>query len=113
MTKLPAYDAVNHKYIDPSGSYQEYKIWRKGEGYKVWLRKQWRIQNGRCAYCRISLHGKRHVVEHIIPQHTQGKYVNQGKNLVLSCSDCNKRKGGKILKKSNRSKIKQYEGVRL
>lgn len=46
MQKLPTYDAYNHKYIDPNGSYEEYKIWRKSDGYKVWLRKQWRIQAG-------------------------------------------------------------------
>ena len=45
MQKLQTYDAYNHKYIDPNGSYEEYKIWRKSDGYKVWLRKQWRIQD--------------------------------------------------------------------
>lgn len=92
-TILPAFDAVRGRYIESNGSYREYKLWRSSEGYKRWLRMQWRKQNGCCHYCGGSLRGRRHNVEHVQPQNTKTRDINTARNLVLSCPDCNKDKG--------------------
>lgn len=98
VTKLPAYDGIKERYYN-SGSYVEYKKWRKSKGYLLWRRRQWARQSGQCYYCRISLRKVRVNVEHISPQRTKTRLVNDAKNLVLSCSDCNKAKGSKVLSK--------------
>lgn len=92
-TKLPAFNAVRGKYMESNGSYREYKLWRSSDAYKLWLRKQWRKQNGCCFYCGRSLKGRKHNVEHMKPQNTKLRDVNAASNLVLSCPDCNKDKG--------------------
>lgn len=106
IIKLPLFDAVKGSYVDNTGSYKEYQLWRKSESYKLWLKKQWKRQDGKCAYCRCELRGIRHNVDHILPQILKTRNINSSKNLVLSCPQCNKRKGSTILKKSKRPTFK-------
>jgi|GEM_PF-6711315 len=104
-TKLPPYDAVRLKHVDSDGSYKEYKLWRKSQEYIIWRNKQWKKQDGRCAYCRMSLIGKKTCVEHVLPQWLKTRNINSGKNLVLACVECNKKKGSKILRKNRRPRF--------
>ena len=47
-------------------------------------------QNGKCAFCRVSIRCKRHV-DHIMPLALGGS--NDRRNLQLLCAPCNQRKG--------------------
>ena len=105
VIKLPPYDAVKLKYVEKNGSYKEYQLWRKSTAYKLWLKRQWAKQDGKCRYCHISLKGIKHVVEHMLPQRTKSRYVNQSNNLVLSCTQCNKKKGSVIYNRKKRRRI--------
>lgn len=51
-----------------------------------------RLQNNRCAYCRIKLRGKYHV-DHIVPLSAGGS--NDRSNLQALCVPCNLSKGAK------------------
>jgi 5-methylcytosine-specific restriction endonuclease McrA len=48
-------------------------------------------------YCRTSLKGKRHNVEHVRARSRGGRTVPE--NLVLSCSGCNRIKGSRPVSK--------------
>lgn len=99
--KLPPYDAINGKYFTKEDHYKSYKIWRKSVGYNLWLKKQWKLQDGKCFYCKVSLREKIHNVEHIIPQSWWGE--TNAKNIVLSCQPCNKQKGSNLPAKKFRN----------
>ena len=61
--------------------------------YKKWRAEQWKCQNGRCAWCydKIELYSDKTVADHINPLYNTGD--NDFNNLVLSCWECNKKKG--------------------
>jgi len=100
--KLPPADCVTGKSYN---NYAEYKLWRKSNGYKLWLKKQWNKQKGKCAYCKCDLRYVNQNVEHVMPQWLNTRFINSARNLVLSCQQCNKNKGGKIIGKKKRPKF--------
>lgn len=93
---LGSYNAI-HGVQKRYDVYHDYKKWRASEGYKLWLKKQWQKQDGCCYYCKESLKGKQHNVEHVLAISKYG--TNSAKNLVLSCQPCNKAKGSKRVKR--------------
>ena len=92
------------------GHYKAYILWRKSQGYKLWLKKQWKLQNGCCYYCHNSLIGMRHNVEHVIPQSRWG--LTNNKNMVLSCPQCNKNKGSSMPSKKTIKIAKVFNGYK-
>lgn len=76
--------------------HKEYWILRnKSSDFKIWFKRQYAKQDARCFYCSTKFVGKRINVEHIKPRSKGGD--NRSQNLVLSCADCNRNKGNKIL----------------
>lgn len=65
---------------------------KKTKAFKEWKQKQLLIQEGKCAYCGISLSFRDIVthVDHVQPLYFEG--TNNFDNLVLSCRRCNLRK---------------------
>jgi len=104
ITRLPPANGLTGRYMTKQGHYDAYRAWRYGAGYKIWRDKQWQIQKGRCYYCKVSLRGRKTNVEHVVAQSRGGLTVR--KNLVLSCPDCNKRKGSS---EASAQLIKQVE----
>lgn len=51
-----------------------------------------KLQRGKCAYCRVRLNKKRHV-DHVIPLASGGS--NDRTNLQILCAQCNLKKGAK------------------
>lgn len=97
MTKVqvlsPA-SGIAGRYATIDGHYKAYRSWRRSDGYKAWLKRQWSAQKGRCFYCKTSLKGRRHNVEHVTPQSRWG--ATSRKNMVLACPGCNKAKGNSM-----------------
>jgi 5-methylcytosine-specific restriction endonuclease McrA len=58
------------------------------------IRNTYDEQEGRCAYCGITLHGEFHL-DHVEPLVRGGS--NDPDNLACACSDCNLSKGDKLL----------------
>lgn len=58
------------------------------------LRLLYELQEERCAYCGITLHGEYHV-DHMMPVSRGGS--NWPDNLAVSCEECNLSKGAKTL----------------
>jgi 5-methylcytosine-specific restriction endonuclease McrA len=89
--------------------------WKKTEDYIKWRKKQFLKQGGLCWYCEDFMPYIRINVEHIIPR--SGGGTNQKSNLVLSCSNCNKRKGSKLLDEQQiimyRQRSKKHRGTYL
>lgn len=65
---------------------------KRSNGFKHWKIQQLKIQEGKCAYCRILLNSSNIVthIDHVQPLYYEGK--NDFNNLVLSCRRCNLRK---------------------
>lgn len=105
--KLPPASGITNKSVN---QYAEYKIWRKSPGYKKWLSRQWAKQDAKCFYCKCSLKGRQHNVEHIVPQRINSSSTNKARNLVLSCPPCNKSKGGKVFSNAKNLKLKAING---
>lgn len=83
----------------------DYARWRKSADYQKWRRLQYRKQSGLCYYCDVPLSGKKENVEHIMPRSKGG--TNNWRNLVLSCWECNKSKGGKPLSRLETMRLEQ------
>ena len=81
---------------------KELNRWKKTDDYKKWRKRQFAAQNAECYYCRKSLIGVKTNIEHITPKSRGG--TNKLNNLVLSCWECNKIKGTKILSRKERKK---------
>jgi hypothetical protein len=58
------------------------------------IQRLYELQEERCAYCGITLHGEYHA-DHMMPVSRGGS--NWPDNLALTCSDCNLSKGAKTL----------------
>lgn len=99
ITLQPA-DVFKYPYIGYAPkSNQLYKDLRLNKEQWLKLRsKMLKRQNFKCAYCEISLKNRRMNIEHIIPIKRGGS--NFATNLVAACSDCNKKKGNRLLKKT-------------
>jgi 5-methylcytosine-specific restriction endonuclease McrA len=86
-------------YHDPYGEKFEAKKKRREfnnlkntNSFQLWRDRQFKIQNGRCAWCKVDLN-KRYIIthiDHITPLRFDGK--NEYNNFVLSCRRCNQRK---------------------
>lgn len=99
VIKLPPYDCVKGRSLNV---HAEYATLRKTSGMKLWIKKRYAKQSGRCFYCHELLKGKRLNVEHVTPRSRGGS--NDSKNLVLACSSCNKAKGSSVI---NPDSVKQ------
>lgn len=62
------------------------------------VKKMYELQEGKCAYCMVSLNLTYHV-EHIIPLCVGG--TNRESNLCLSCPECNLMAGTKVFNDFN------------
>jgi 5-methylcytosine-specific restriction endonuclease McrA len=78
--------------------------WQKTEEFTKWRRRQFLKQGGTCYYCDEPLIGSRQNIEHITPKSKGG--TNSRKNLVITCSRCNKDKGTSLLTKNQRDALK-------
>ncbi|MGB1253977.1 MAG: HNH endonuclease [Candidatus Promineifilaceae bacterium] len=56
-----------------------------------------RRDNNKCQYCGRAHSGM--TIDHIVPKHMGGEH--SWLNLVAACPDCNRRKGGTILERTN------------
>lgn len=63
-----------------------------------------------CIYCDCSLIGLRANIEHMTPVKFGG--TNNSNNLVMSCSNCNKKKGNRMLSK-HKKKMYQHKAAAL
>jgi len=102
--KVAAPKKKGKKYINSNTTWAEYQALRKTDKFWVWWKRQYARQHALCYYCSISLKVVRVNVEHIVPMSRGG--TNNKKNMVLSCSKCNKDKGSKMLKKTLRKKLR-------
>lgn len=89
---------------------REYLKWRKTEDFSRWKKKQFLKQGGTCYYCNNPIYGIKVNVEHIVPKSKGG--TNSKRNLVLSCSDCNKEKNTKLLSNKEKSHLKRVNQVK-
>lgn len=74
----------------------EYNNWKKTPDFIKWRELQWRIQRGRCAWCRVKMNDQFtgvHV-DHALPIYHEGR--NSKDNLVLSHARCNLKKGIRV-----------------
>jgi 5-methylcytosine-specific restriction endonuclease McrA len=63
--------------------------------FKKWRRYQYQVvQKGKCFYCKLPIQGA-WVTDHVIPLFRGG--TSRYSNLKVSCWNCNKEKGIKIL----------------
>jgi len=85
---------------------REYLRWRKTADFAKWRHKQFLKQGGTCYYCDQPIFGGvRQNVDHVIPKIRRGD--NRKSNLVLACSDCNKKKYSDMLPYKERQILKQ------
>lgn len=64
--------------------------------FRNWKRLQLLYQNWKCAYCRCDLHGIKYEIDHVRPLYSARKKtsrLNNYSNLVISCRECNRKKG--------------------
>jgi 5-methylcytosine-specific restriction endonuclease McrA len=59
----------------------------------IWLRDE-----GKCQYCNLNVNVKQFTIDHVHPKHAGGK--TSWDNVVVSCYNCNQKKGEKSLKES-------------
>lgn len=60
----------------------------------IWLRDE-----GQCQYCSRGVNINSFTIDHVFPKHAGGK--TSWENVVVSCYDCNQKKGEKLLKDCN------------
>lgn len=110
IIKLPPANGLTGRYLTKRDHYNAYTLWRKSEGYKLWRNKQWKAQKGRCYYCKIDLRDRRTNVEHVLAQSFWGE--TKGKNMVISCPECNKTKGSSKASKELRNEISRFNHIK-
>lgn len=94
------YDAYNDPYSKRLGakfSRREFEKLKQTDEYKKWRKWQIKIQEGKCAYCRIQFNNVQNNkfqpiqhIDHVTPLYHEGKNIFE--NLVISCRLCNLRK---------------------
>ncbi len=110
ITKLPPFNSITGRYMTKKDHFKAYIVWRKSPSYIYWRSKQWKIQKGKCYYCKISLVGRVSNVEHVVAQRYWGE--TSTKNMVLSCAPCNKEKGIKKASKELRNNVSRNNFVK-
>lgn len=70
----------------------EFNKLKTTQAFKGWRTRQLKIQEGKCAYCKIDLSGDNIVthVDHVQPLYFDG--ANSFDNFVLTCKRCNMKK---------------------
>lgn len=89
---------------------KEFRRWKKTDDYARWRKKQFLRQGGLCWYCGDFLPDTKINVEHKTARSLGGR--NNRHNPVLSCSNCNKKKGSSVLSKSDRTELKKINKAR-
>jgi len=96
---LPPADAYRYPYRGYKASSNDfYKELKANTGN--WQRLRARLlkeQDFKCIHCLVDLHNRRMNIEHLVPLKRGG--TNHSSNLAASCSDCNRKKGNKPMKK--------------
>lgn len=72
---------------------KEFELLKETPEFKQWKGEQFYCQDGKCAWCQkpIDIHKPDTHVDHIRPLFSFGS--NYPQNLVLSCAECNMKKG--------------------
>lgn len=82
------------------------------DGFKKRVRRYYhKIQNQKCAYCRmdVSLATGFYHIEHIIPKSIHPEWMYEPSNLCLSCPNCNTSKGTQeVLADANIEKLPHH-----
>lgn len=92
-------------WVSSSFVYKEYQQLRTTDKFKIWWKRQYARQHALCYYCKKDLRICRVNVEHIVPMSKGG--TNNYRNLVLSCSNCNRLKGSQLLTKKERHLLRR------
>lgn len=95
MPKVP-----DHEWLRVT---KEFYRWKKTPAFQKWRKKQFLKQGGLCWYCQDYLPVVRQNVEHKLPRSKGGK--NNKNNLVLACSNCNRKKGSRVLSLEERIQL--------
>lgn len=71
---------------------KEFEKIKQSRGFKLWKQRQVKVQENKCAYCKICLDKKYIIthIDHVTPLYYDGK--NNYSNYVLSCKKCNLKK---------------------
>jgi len=104
VSKLKKKDKTRGR-IDSTKTWNEYQELRKTKEFKMWWWEQRERQTGLCYYCLTDLGEAVINVEHIRPMSAGG--TNDYNNMVLSCRECNKNKGSRVLSKQERKLLRE------
>jgi 5-methylcytosine-specific restriction endonuclease McrA len=71
---------------------KEYEKWKQSPDFMQWRKLQWKIQQGKCAWCLYKMNRDFYNVhvDHCLPLYHEG--TNKKDNLVLSHARCNMKK---------------------
>lgn len=105
ILKLKKQPKKKQRYFNSHATYVEYQELRKTDRFKLWWRRQYAQQGALCYYCKVDLRTVRVNVEHVVPMSKGGS--NKYKNMVLSCSSCNKEKGSSMLPSKLRKSLRR------
>lgn len=88
-------DVYNDPYCQRLNAHKkrnEFEKLKKTNSFQQWRERQIKVQDNRCAYCkvRLDMYGIVTHIDHITPLYHDGK--NEYTNFVLSCRRCNMRK---------------------
>lgn len=94
MEKLKAHDAYNDpnaRFASARDKRATFAKLKRTASFKKWRKRQLRIQDNKCAYCRERIDlGAVVEVDHVQPLIFDG--TNRYDNLLLACRPCNQRK---------------------
>ena len=62
-------------------------------------RNLWARDNGECQYCSKKVTIAKSTIDHVVPKSKGGQH--EWKNIVLSCSPCNQKKGARLLENTS------------
>lgn len=87
---------INATYPRPSVIRLQNMVKRPRPVPKLTRREIFRRDHFTCQYC--GKHTKELTIDHVFPRHLGGQHTWE--NVVAACPECNRKKGGKILKES-------------
>ena len=103
VTKLEEYDeeirSINFSMKIPSVIVMKNGKMRRINSVRFSRRNIWLRDEGKCQYCNKSVSIKQFTIDHVHPKAAGGK--TSWDNVVVSCYDCNQKKGEKLLKDCN------------